>query len=106
MEQDNGNHYKSVQVKKRSTQQKARKRKGWTQEEDNLLIEYLRMQPSLCKCFVAVAKMTGRTPKSIEGRWYNHLSKTLKKNPRKSLLAKNRVSFGDKLIMLLLRLLK
>jgi hypothetical protein len=47
-------------------------RRRWTSEEEQVLIDQLRINPSnLARAFRNTSNITGRSPHSIEQRWYN-----------------------------------
>jgi hypothetical protein len=47
-------------------------RRRWTSEEEQVLIDQLRINPSnLARAFRNTSNITGRSPHSIEQRWYS-----------------------------------
>lgn len=63
-------------MKKKKTNPEYRSRK-WTQEEENLLIDQIRVFPqNLSKCFITVAQETNRTKLAVANHWYTVTSKS------------------------------
>ena len=53
-----------------------RRNSRWTNEEDDLLIRYIKARPqNLNYCFLMVAEITGRTKSAVSAHWYQRLSK-------------------------------
>lgn len=48
----------------------------WTEEEDERILQQVRTFPqNLSKCFLIVSETIDRSPKAIQARWYNVVSK-------------------------------
>lgn len=48
----------------------------WTEEEENRLIQQVRIFPqNLTRCFLIVSEVIGRSPKAVSLHWYSVVSK-------------------------------